>query len=46
MKGKEAEEVMVEEGMGVIEQLTGVGKNNFNNLEFCWKELTILLLPM
>jgi len=28
MKGGEAEEVMVEEGMGVIEQLIGVGKNN------------------
>jgi hypothetical protein len=28
MKGGEAEEVMVEEGMGVTEQLTGVRKNN------------------
>jgi len=28
MKGGEVEEVMVEEGMGVIEQLNGVGKNN------------------
>jgi hypothetical protein len=28
MKGGEVEEVMVEEGMGVIEQLIGVGKNN------------------
>jgi hypothetical protein len=29
MKGGEAKEVMVEEGMGVIEQLIRVGKNNF-----------------
>jgi len=29
MKGGEAKEVMVEEGMGVIEQLIGVGKKNF-----------------
>jgi hypothetical protein len=29
MKGGEAKEVIVEEGMGVIEQLIGVGKNNF-----------------
>jgi hypothetical protein len=29
MKGGEAEEVMVEEGMGVTKQLIGVGKNNF-----------------
>jgi hypothetical protein len=28
MKGREAEKVMVEEGMGVTEQLTKVGKNN------------------
>ncbi len=27
MKGGEVAEVMVEEGMGVTEQLTGVGKN-------------------
>jgi hypothetical protein len=29
MKGEEGKEVMVEEGMGVTEQLTKVGKNNF-----------------
>jgi hypothetical protein len=28
MKGREAKEVMVEEGMGVTKQLIGVGKNN------------------
>jgi hypothetical protein len=29
MKGGEAEEAMVEEGMGITKQLTGVGKSNF-----------------
>jgi len=28
MKGGEAKEVLVEEGMGITKQLTGVGKNN------------------
>jgi hypothetical protein len=28
MKGGKAEEVMVEEGMGITQQLIGVGKNN------------------
>jgi hypothetical protein len=28
MKGREAKEVMVKEGMGVTKQLIGVGKNN------------------
>jgi hypothetical protein len=46
MKGGKVEKVMLEEGMGVTKQLIGVGKNYFNSLEFCWRELTILLLSM
>jgi hypothetical protein len=37
MKGREVEKVMVEEGME---------KTTLNSLEFCWREMTILLLPM